>query len=358
MLWIKSLASDNGIIKIESLLLLFAVATILASCRSHEDITENYFATVEQMYEKTFYDEFGIVGSAQDWNTVASRNLNLELGDLTGETCDIKVFTTDPREEENDSRMVAEYLRVPVSQKYEYKIDAPASCDSLYVFVRHDGKAEIYPVKVEENGDLNIRIDSITHPEDFLYYLEMQYLFVYEDLGIAIDLDFNDVVLGVTYVSGKNTAKMRLQALGTTLNTYLYFNNEELFSGREVHEFYGISNNTLINCFAPSNRFPYKDRQNSKFLSSSYAHTDVILNLPDGFSLSENADMLYIKTSAFADPENEYAKTIVVPKKGGEFPHAMLIADPKWEWPSETVSIVKAYPEFKNWVADPKYKWY
>ena len=155
------------IVNKSSLLLLFAVATILVSCRSHEDITENYFATVEQMYEKSFYDEFGIVSLGQDWNTVASRTLNLELGELTGETCDIKVFTTDPREEKNDSRMVAEYLRVPVSQKYEYKIDTPASCDSLYVFVRHDGKAEICPVKVEENGDLNIRIDSITHSKYF-----------------------------------------------------------------------------------------------------------------------------------------------------------------------------------------------
>lgn len=48
----------------------------------------------DHRYEKTFYDEFGIVGSAQAWNTVASRRLNLELGELTGETCDIKVFTT------------------------------------------------------------------------------------------------------------------------------------------------------------------------------------------------------------------------------------------------------------------------
>lgn len=66
-----------------------------------------------------------------------------------------------------------------------------------------------------------------------------------EDLGNTFDLDYNDVVVEVSHVSGKEKATITPVAAGGTLASYIYFNNG---SGDkclgEVHELLGQSNAT------------------------------------------------------------------------------------------------------------------
>lgn len=66
-----------------------------------------------------------------------------------------------------------------------------------------------------------------------------------EDLGNTFDLDYNDVVVEVSYVSGKNKATITPRAAGGTLASYIYFNGT---SGDqclgEIHELFGQDNTT------------------------------------------------------------------------------------------------------------------
>lgn len=61
-----------------------------------------------------------------------------------------------------------------------------------------------------------------------------------EDLGNTFDLDYNDVVVEVSHVSGKDKATITPIAAGGTLASYIYFNNgtEDKCLG-EVHELLG-----------------------------------------------------------------------------------------------------------------------
>lgn len=66
-----------------------------------------------------------------------------------------------------------------------------------------------------------------------------------EDLGNTFDLDYNDVVVEVKHVSGKETATISPIAAGGTLASYIYFNdatNGETCLG-EIHELLGQANN-------------------------------------------------------------------------------------------------------------------
>lgn len=60
-----------------------------------------------------------------------------------------------------------------------------------------------------------------------------------EDLGGTFDLDYNDVVVSIAYVSGKTTADFTALAAGGTLASYVYFNGTCL---GEIHELLGAQN--------------------------------------------------------------------------------------------------------------------
>lgn len=66
-----------------------------------------------------------------------------------------------------------------------------------------------------------------------------------EDLGDTHDIDYNDVVLEVSYISGQQKATVTPLAAGGTLASFVYFNNgtEEVSLG-EIHGMFGVSSQT------------------------------------------------------------------------------------------------------------------
>lgn len=74
-----------------------------------------------------------------------------------------------------------------------------------------------------------------------------------EDLGNTFDLDYNDVVVEVSYVNGKDKATITPRAAGGTLASYIYFNGT---SGDqclgEIHELFG-QQNTVSGGYTPLN---------------------------------------------------------------------------------------------------------
>lgn len=70
-----------------------------------------------------------------------------------------------------------------------------------------------------------------------------------EDLGNTFDLDYNDVVVAVSHVSGKDKATIAPLAAGGTLASYIYFGSTCL---GEIHEILGASN-TASGSYDPIN---------------------------------------------------------------------------------------------------------
>lgn len=70
-----------------------------------------------------------------------------------------------------------------------------------------------------------------------------------EDLGNTFDLDYNDVVVSVAHISGKDKATITPLAAGGTLASYIYFGSTCL---GEIHELFGASNTNSGN-YSPIN---------------------------------------------------------------------------------------------------------
>lgn len=334
------------------------IALALTACREHEDLEDFYFNTVDQRFDKTFYDQCGSVSPMQDWNTVKDVKVSITLPEVEGQ-CKVLVLSADPSITFTHALLLAEYDELNPAAKYELQVDAPSYLDSLYVLVQTDNRAVVKKIFPDERGAASLQVDALTQEVNHFFYDDMQYLLAYEDLGIAIDIDFNDVVLCVTHVSGRKQAIVRLYALGTTLYTNIYFNGEHLYDERELHEFYGISNNTLVNVFSSEDVFTNNMRNESRYLSSSFAHNILTVDLPEGFSMAKDASLFEITTSAYSGNNLDKTKTISFSGEPGKFPRVLLIANPDWQWPSETTPVYVAYPSFKEWVAEPSNNnWY
>ena len=145
-----------------------------------------------------------------------------------------------------------------------------------------------------------------------------------EDLGSTGDYDFNDVVFGVSYVSGTKEATVTPYAAGGTLAATIYCGTQSV---GEIHDLLELSSTkTMINT--------YKRETEGKPVSVSVG---------SDFSMSSS-----MGTFSLAIEGND--EKITYPKKG-KAPQ-MICVPGKWAWPTERTNITAAYPEFGEWGAN------
>lgn len=178
--------------------------------------------------------------------------------------------------------------------------------------------------------------------------VNMSYIVAYEDLGVN-DFDFNDVVLGIEYVS-TNTDKQatfKLMAAGGTLPIKVEYNNIPLWE--EIHQAFGVSFNTPVNV-----------KGNTK----EKEHISQTIDVEDNFSILNDANKLKIAVTKNGTTVGD----ISIPNFEGTTPQAFLVANPEWEWPKEGQLITNhsLYGEaFGNWITnsqltnwwDEKFTW-
>ena len=166
--------------------------------------------------------------------------------------------------------------------------------------------------------------------------------YAFEDSWYA-DYDMNDVVVKVSWKDKENepnTVNVTLCCTGATYNLYLYYGNEKLFGGDEVHAALGGASGTFINTltYQPSDQ---------SIVPVTKETTTQEITVPEGTTLGELD--IWIKS-----PE----KDIHVSKEG-EDPHGVVIPE-DWQWPMEWVSIKVAYPDFVDFAKNQtaKLNWY
>ena len=150
------------------------------------------------------------------------------------------------------------------------------------------------------------------------------------------DYDMNDCVIQVVE-NANDVSKLdiTLLAAGAQRDLRVYFaaNEADVF-GRELHDVLGVRRGALTNTYQ-------KDVE----------PVTVTCQKPLGFDFQTNAFKLLVK---YPDDEaKELGKTtyyVSLPGKGQD-PHAIAIPV-KWSWPLEKVSVIAAYPKFRNWAQD------
>ena len=181
--------------------------------------------------------------------------------------------------------------------------------------------------------------------------VNMSYIVAYEDLGVN-DFDFNDVVLGIDYIStnqANKKATFKLMAAGGTLPVSVAYNTTTLWE--EIHQAFGVSSNTPVNV-----------KGNTK----EKGHISKEIAVEDNFTILADASKLKITVSKNGiDVENI---SIPNPDETGGTPQAILVASPTWEWPTEG-QLITSHPkygkDFAQWITettftnwwDNKYTW-
>ena len=155
-----------------------------------------------------------------------------------------------------------------------------------------------------------------------------EWIFACEDLGGVGDFDFNDIVFKVAYASGEATATVTPLAAGGTLEANIMFGSQSL---GEIHELLGGSVGTMINTG----------------LGATGEASSVEVQVGEDYSISNNFGGFSLQIV-----KEDGTTTVDITAPGqGEAPQ-MICVDAPWAWPKETVSIVKAYPDFGEWGAN------
>lgn len=174
------------------------------------------------------------------------------------------------------------------------------------------------------------------------------YIVACEDLGGTYDWDFNDVVFGIEHVSGQTNARVKLLAAGGTLPiSLIYKNNDIEFLNlkqndnsltTDLHAALGAEVIEPVNVNAEVNGKDHDPVYSKEFTVDRYA-----------FNVLDDAADFKIKVVYSAGSEQ---RDIHVPNydEKKKVPQAFLIADPKWQWPTEHQDIRSKYSEFENWV--------
>lgn len=179
------------------------------------------------------------------------------------------------------------------------------------------------------------------------------YIYAVEDLGATAtsDIDFNDIVFAVEYVSGSDAAFVTMLAAGGTLKAHLYYKGHEIGNGfgeivagphvgtdkvlGHVNDWFGVdTHNVTVNVGSGGVQTGFG------------ALTTVRIPVDEDFSLVGKLEGdISRENGFFVEVEREDGRTtqITRPDHKGEAPQ-MIILPGTWHWPLERVAISEAYP--------------
>lgn len=165
----------------------------------------------------------------------------------------------------------------------------------------------------------------------------MTYIVACEDLGGTDDFDFNDVVFGISHVSGQDEAYIQLRAAGGILPAKIQYDGADITFGSsdktEVHDVFGVETSTMVN---------------TGIYHADFKKSNVFAVDANAFTIVDDAQKFTIAVT-YSDGTRS---ALSIPNSGNKTkaPQAFLVANPEWIWPSERVNIKTAEPQFMDWV--------
>jgi len=176
-----------------------------------------------------------------------------------------------------------------------------------------------------------------------------------EDLGASDDVDFNDVVVKVSYVAGENKVYVTPLAAGGTLKSVISF--PALSWSGEIHE---LLNSSLKG--TASGSYPMLNTSGSGNTVDTnaleYKANKLPLGITENFTLTNSDGANNMGGFTITVDDKDGAQTTIGAPTVGSIPK-MFVVPATWAWPTERTHITTAYPGFKDWVSDAAdYNWY
>ena len=158
-----------------------------------------------------------------------------------------------------------------------------------------------------------------------------------EDLGgyTGNDIDFNDVVFDVTYLTATR-AKITIQAAGGTMPIYIGSETPE----NEVHALFGVSHKTMVN----TNREGYLNKNVAGVKTCEPVSIEIAVQSQDPNDIPVTVQAADGTTYSLSSNTGWPTQKICVPAETG--------------WTNERVGIAEQYPRFSDWVSDSNIKFW
>lgn len=169
----------------------------------------------------------------------------------------------------------------------------------------------------------------------------------FENQGMDLDFDFNDVVIKVTPNPATHKAKVELLAAGSVLNTELYYGQTKLC---EVHEAFGLHASAkglydMVNTGEETRTLPSVDLGE--------------VDWPADYTMSDNGSLFH--TQITEGGKKYTASTGTFLGENNDVPTAVCVSG-DWAWPIERTNIFQAYPLIGEWGKNVKntdyWNWY
>lgn len=211
-------------------------------------------------------------------------------------------------------------------------------------------------ILIQVNGIENTNIIPMDKPSK-----PQSWIIAAEDLGGVYDFDFNDVVFGVTHISGENTATVKALASGGTLPVFLHSQHPQADGN---HIMVGDKDYVLNPKAGGTGEFHswFSRNTGSKTQVNHNEFTDdgaeVVISVDGDFTISSST----VSGVPFDNDghmggfwitvgKHDDTTKIKAPKKGENKAPQMFLVPSTWNWPAEGISIHDVYGEdnFVKW---------
>lgn len=316
--------------------IIFAVFACLTSCRSDFDWR---FKRMDD-FGKDFVDMYGWPDANQNWNTATQYKIGVsveEPGDYT-----IRVYSANPLAEPNKAYLLGEF-ETPIEGSTEVTVDGPYTLESIYVGISNVGQFSAKSIAVNGQAKLSASFSKDDMMPGMLpLATKMSYFLAYEIVDSAATyLDYNDIVLEVIHVSGEDKATVKLHAVGAKEEMKVFYredrsgDNKVLFE--DAHRAFGYhKTETLVNVESGNHNYrtpiTYRD-----------------LNVGKDFSILEHANRFKVTVPSVND-DMEFSIWPNTEDYRGIPSYCMVVANPQWDWVSESDAIEKRHRSFPAWV--------
>lgn len=338
----------------------------LESCRNDVDLEDLRYPVNET--QKRFAEEFtyvfGEVSPEVSWMTVSTNVLEADLSQMkASETYAVQVYSGNPCEDLSYCYLLAEYDGIKGGSKATVEFDYPTGLKKVFVTARaSNGLSYTMLADADSSTKQVLKFDSSAPDGIFYDHEPMRYRIAFEGYvgeDVTLDFDYNDIVADLIYTRGSK-AELEILAAGcesaVKINYLRTSGSKEHFDEivDEVHK--AMGKDGVYDYY--KKRIVYKPLNTDKKTFADVAKATIDLQDDAGKSVLVIAPRIFAEFTHDPDMDGEGDKTnsSIPPKKGCQYPQAILVADPEWQWVDEGIRLsarYAGYPDFYNWMLNP-----
>lgn len=339
------------------------ILTLASFCSCHKDIDIDELITPQTKPQKAFETEFtkkyGTVSPDLSWMTVSSDTLSADLSALEKGSYTIQVYTANPCADLDYCYLLAEYNNV--HEKKDIVFDYPSGLNNIYISAI-DEDNNSYTARIGTREDREVVFDPEAPDSVHFDAKPMGYLMAFEGFTgdeEGLDFDYNDVIVEIDYVRGRDSVDVKAVAAGCDCAVQLAYrrkgnteSGEDEIIFEEVHDAMGYE--ALYDYVLK--RLIYLKLNTGINKAPKKPVVTIYLKELVNASITDIAPKIFATfTIPATKPKDETSSTAFLPaKKGVNYPQAILVADPTWEWAREGMLLSAVYSGFRPWIYGPE----